>query len=74
MENDASKPGYDLSEENVVMQNDSSELDDEDEQVNIDDGLLDAVFNELPGTGNIRPPKPTPPPCTTYLEFDSQSR
>ena len=39
----------------------------DDEEVNIDDGLLDAVFDELPGTGNTRPPKtqaprrPSPP-------------
>lgn len=41
---------------------DIEDLSDEDEEeVNIDDGLLDAVFDELPGTGNTRPPKPQAP-------------
>ena len=38
-----------------------SDEDEDEEKVNIDDGLLDAVFDELPGTGNTRPPKPQIP-------------
>jgi len=48
----------DFSDKNT----DIEDLSDEDEEeVNIDDGLLDAVFDELPGTGNTRPPKPQVP-------------
>jgi len=54
--------GFDDS--NTNDENDSNiegaSSEDEDE-VNIDDGLLDAVFDELPGTGNIRPPQPQIP-------------
>ena len=38
---------------------------EDDDEVNIDDGLLDAVFDELPGTGNTRPPKPPRIPTST---------
>ena len=34
---------------------------DDGGEANIDDGLLDAVFDELPGTGQTRPPQPSRP-------------
>merc|ERR1712117_484131 len=56
--NHVSNTREDFSAEN----SDIEDLSDEDEEeVNIDDGLLDAVFDELPGTGNTRPPKPQVP-------------
>jgi len=39
----------------------SDDSDDEESVANIDDGLLDAVFDELPGTGQTRPSAPTRP-------------
>jgi len=38
----------------------------DDDEVNIDDGLLDAVFDDLPGTGNTRPPKQPQVPKTIF--------
>ena len=56
---------------------DTSDDDDDDGEANIDDGLLDAVFDELPGTGQTRPPPPPPsrpsppssPSCPTCPPF-----
>merc|ERR1719445_2201037 len=57
---------------------DTSDVDinsEDDGESNIDDGLLDAVFDELPGTGQTRPPpppraptRPSPPrgPSSTF--------
>merc|ERR1719445_480146 len=46
---------------------DTSDVDinsEDDGEANIDDGLLDAVFDELPGTGQTRPPQPPRPTVT----------
>lgn len=36
---------------------------EEEDEPNIDDGLLDSVFDQLPGTGRTRPPAPQPRPA-----------
>ena len=45
--------------------NDEADMnDDDDDKVNIDDGLLDDVFEDLPGTDNKPPSNPTKKPPT----------
>ena len=53
----------DLDDEYYDTSDDSASSDDanDDNEFNIDDGLLDSVFDELPGTGQTRPPPPVRP-------------
>ena len=49
----------DLDDEYYDTSDDSEAKDGDDNDFNIDDGLLDSVFDELPGTGQTRPPPPS---------------
>ena len=65
----------DPEEDETERDDEDAEETEDDDEVNIDDGLLDAVFDELPGTGNTRPPKPpripTSQECPTCPSFPS---
>lgn len=57
---------YDTSDDSASKDyNDSNDVT----EFNIDDGLLDSVFDELPGTGQTRPPpavRPVSRPSSGY--------